>query len=92
MTTYQLTSNASPDDLSKLVDDAVRDGEVMLTRNGQIVAKIVSLTMPDATPTAPGRKRVIGTAKGLITVPPDFNEPLEDMRPYMEGPTNEGSA
>ncbi len=83
MTTYQLTSNAGPEDLAKLVDDAMRDGEVVLTRDGRPIARLTPI--PAEVPLV--RKRVIGTAKGLIRVPPDFNKPLEDMRPDMEGPT-----
>jgi hypothetical protein len=29
------------------------------------------------------KKRTLGTLKGKISVPPDFNEPLEDMKDYM---------
>lgn len=30
------------------------------------------------------KERPLGLAKGLIEIPPDFDEPLEDMKPYME--------
>jgi hypothetical protein len=29
-------------------------------------------------------KAKFGSAKGLIHIAPDFDEPLEDFRPYME--------
>lgn len=29
------------------------------------------------------RKRIAGTMKGLITISPDFDEPLEDFKEYM---------
>jgi len=32
----------------------------------------------------PGRKRTPGLLKGKIRMMPDFNEPLEDFREYME--------
>ena len=34
------------------------------------------------TPTKPTPKA--GSAKGLIQIGPDFDEPLEDFKPYME--------
>lgn len=37
-------------------------------------------SMPQVNSYGPG----YGWAKGLITVPPDFDEPLEDFREYME--------
>jgi hypothetical protein len=29
------------------------------------------------------KKRIFGTLKGTITVPDDFNEPLDDFKEYM---------
>lgn len=82
MTTYQLTSNATSNDLAQLVDTAVREGEVMLMKDGRQVVRMVSLQSAEEPPQC----RRPGTAKGLVTVPEDFTAPLEDMRPYMEGP------
>ncbi len=37
------------------------------------------------TPVAPAKPRPqFGSARGLITIGPDFDEPLEDFKPYME--------
>jgi hypothetical protein len=33
---------------------------------------------------APKKERVPGLAKGLITLAPDFDEPLEDFKEYMK--------
>lgn len=33
---------------------------------------------------APKPKPQFGSAKGLITIGPDFDEPLEDFKPYTE--------
>lgn len=33
---------------------------------------------------APKPKATFGSAKGLIHIAPDFDEPLEDFKPYME--------
>ena len=34
--------------------------------------------------TSPKPKPQFGSAKGLITIGPEFDEPLEDFKPYME--------
>lgn len=34
-------------------------------------------------PAAARPRRQFGSAKGLITVPDDFDDPLEDFEPYM---------
>lgn len=86
MTTYQLTSNPAHDDLTKLVDEAVREGEVVLTRDGKPVAKLIAVGGSQLGTTTMKKPRVFGRMKGQFVVPPDFDEPLEDMRPYMEGP------
>ena len=37
---------------------------------------------PEVAPAKPTPQ--FGSAKGLITIGPDFDEPLEDFKPYME--------
>jgi len=67
-----------------LVEQASRTGEVILTRHGQPVARIVPVISRSELKV---RKPKFGSARGLVTVPDDFDAPLEDMRPYM-GPTS----
>ena len=56
--------------LSKLLQ-RVEDGEeVVITRSGKPVARLVSAQ--------PKRRRVLGLDEGLFTVPDDFNDPLPD--------------
>ena len=63
--------------LTDLVDQASRSGEeVVLTREGEPVAKIVPLVRK------PARRR-FGSARGQLTVPDDFDAPLDDLRDYM---------
>jgi antitoxin (DNA-binding transcriptional repressor) of toxin-antitoxin stability system len=59
--------------LSDLVQAAENGDEVVLTRQGEPVARLVPLR----------RKRKAGSARGLFTVPNDFDEPLDDFRDYM---------
>jgi len=63
--------------LTDLVDQAARSGEeVVLTREGEAVAKIVPLVRHQA-------RRRFGSARGQLTVPDDFDAPLDDFRDYM---------
>lgn len=59
--------------LSALVEEAAQGQEVVLTRDGQPVAKIVPFPLPL-------KRRQFGSAKGLITLADDFDVPLEDFR------------
>jgi hypothetical protein len=35
-------------------------------------------------PSAPQKKRVLGRLKGQVWTSPDFDEPLEDLKEYMQ--------
>jgi prevent-host-death family protein len=61
--------------LLQLVEQAKHGHEVILTEGGEPVAKIIPVSAP--------AKRQFGSAKGLITMSEDFDEPLEDFREYM---------
>ena len=62
--------------LEELISQAARGEEVILTEQGQPVAKIISVRRPTA-------QRRFGSAKGLIFVREGFDEPLGDFRTYM---------
>jgi prevent-host-death family protein len=57
--------------LSRLLDRAASGEEVVITRNGRPVAKLVP-----ATPVR--RPRKLGALKGRVRVPRDFDAPLPD--------------
>jgi prevent-host-death family protein len=63
--------------LDRLIEEVDAGAEVVITRDGQPVARLVA-----ATPESAG-ERIPGSAKGLFTVPDDFDAPLEDFRDYM---------
>jgi prevent-host-death family protein len=63
--------------LDRLIEEVDAGAEVVVTRDGRAVARLVSAT--EETPA----ERVPGSAKGLFTVPDDFDAPLEDFRDYM---------
>jgi antitoxin (DNA-binding transcriptional repressor) of toxin-antitoxin stability system len=67
--------------LPELLDTLTPGDEVILTRNLQPVAKLVSETAKPAPKPRPGP----GLGKGMITfISPDFDAPLDCMREYME--------
>ena len=59
--------------LAELIDAALHGEEVVITNDSQALVKLV--------PIAPASPRPqFGSAKGLITLAVDFDEPLEDFR------------
>jgi prevent-host-death family protein len=62
---------AAKTNLSQLLDRAAAGEEIVITRNGRPVAKLVSMT--------PARKpRKLGTLKGRIRIGKAFDAPLPD--------------
>lgn len=67
--------------LPEFLDTLTPGEEVILTRNQQPVAKLVTAPAIPQPKSRPGP----GLCKGMIThIDPDFDAPLEDMREYME--------
>lgn len=62
--------------LSELVDEATRSGELVLTRGGEAVAKIVPLRRMPA-------RRTPGSARGQIHMADDFDATPEDFKDYL---------
>lgn len=63
--------------LSDLIK-AVNEGEeVVITEDSQPVVKLMPVTQEKTRPQ-------FGSAKGLIIIHDDFDEPLEDFKEYME--------
>lgn len=66
--------------LSTLIQKVMNGEEVFITQNQKPIAKLVAVS--DA-PTKPKKLIKAGSAKGLIKIADDFDEPLEDFREYM---------
>jgi antitoxin (DNA-binding transcriptional repressor) of toxin-antitoxin stability system len=67
--------------LPELLDSLTPGDEIILTRNQQPVARLVS----EAPKPRPKQRPGPGLCKGMITyIAPDFDAPLEDMKEYME--------
>jgi prevent-host-death family protein len=55
--------------LSRLIEEVSNGAEIVIAKAGKPVAKLVPLT-------APKRVRKLGTLKGKIKIPDDFDAPL----------------
>ncbi len=62
--------------LAELIEQTLKGDEIWITKGGQPLVKLVSLITPK-------KRRKFGSAKGLITIADDFDEPLEDFQEYM---------
>jgi prevent-host-death family protein len=63
--------------LSDLIEAAVAGEEVFIEKNGDLSVQLVPRVIKK-------RKRQFGSAKGLISMAPDFDEPLNEFKEYME--------
>jgi prevent-host-death family protein len=63
--------------IASLLQTALNGEEIVITQNDQPVLKLVPIA------TAKARRRS-GSAKGLMTMSEDFDEPLEDFAEYMQ--------
>lgn len=61
--------------LSRLIQEVVDGGEVIIARSNKPLVKLVLL---DSARSA----RTLGCAKGLIELGPEFDEPLADLGEY----------
>ena len=70
--------------LPELIAEMQCGEEVVITRDDQPVAKLAATAPDKAAAEAPYRFPLFGMLKGRIEYAPDFDEPLEDFRPYTE--------
>ena len=71
--------------LPELIAEACRGAEVVIAQAGTPAVRLTPLP-PDST--GSGEKEegwpLLGWLKGKVKIAPDFDEPLEEFRPYME--------
>jgi prevent-host-death family protein len=77
----QVTLKEAETQLSRLIQAASEGEEVIITEDSKPVAKLVPIT-EQASEKRP-RPR-FGSGKGVFRMAPDFDEPLEDFKEYME--------
>jgi antitoxin (DNA-binding transcriptional repressor) of toxin-antitoxin stability system len=73
--------NVEEGELAHALAAMEKGDEVVLLKDGQPVARLVPVEPCVAGPYLGPRKA--GSARGLFTVPDDFDAPLEDFRDYM---------
>lgn len=74
---YRIELEKAKAQIDSLLQSALDGEEIVITQNEQPVLKLVPIS------TAKSRRRS-GSAKGLITMSDDFDEPLEDFAEYMQ--------
>jgi prevent-host-death family protein len=62
--------------LSELIKQAAGGDGIVITKSGKPVAKLTAIA-------ADKQCRQFGSAKGLIKISDDFDEPLDDFREYI---------
>jgi len=62
--------------LSELIDQTLSGDEVVITKGGAPIVKLVDVSKLK-------KQRQFGTAKGLIKIADDFDSPLKDFKDYM---------
>jgi antitoxin (DNA-binding transcriptional repressor) of toxin-antitoxin stability system len=73
---HQIELDKAKSQLDALIQTALDGEEVVITRDEKPVLRLVPV------PEEPRRKA--GSAKGMITIAVDFDEPLEDFREYRQ--------
>jgi antitoxin (DNA-binding transcriptional repressor) of toxin-antitoxin stability system len=76
MAMHQIDIDQAKSQLESLLQAALNGDEVIITQNDQPILKLVRLAQPK-------KRRQSGSAKGLIWMSPDFDQPLEDFDEYM---------
>lgn len=71
----EITLAEASKSLPELIEAAMSGEEIVITKDNQPVVKL--------TPISSVKPRRAGSAKGLITISDDFDEPLEDFKDYM---------
>jgi prevent-host-death family protein len=74
---YQIDLEKAKAQISSLLQTALDGEEVVITQNERPVLKLVPIS-------AVKPRRRSGSAKGLITMSDNFDEPLEDFAEYMQ--------
>jgi len=75
---YQVDIVEAKEKLLELIEAAMRGEEVAISKDNQPVVKLVGIPKQ----AKPNRKA--GSAKGMVWMSDDFDEPLEEFKEYME--------
>lgn len=73
---HQIELDKAKAQLDVLLQTALDGEEILITHNEEPVLRLVPIRKSS-------HRRKAGSAKGLLTITEDFDEPLEDFREYM---------
>jgi antitoxin (DNA-binding transcriptional repressor) of toxin-antitoxin stability system len=73
----QVSLDEAKEKFLSLIEETINGNEVIIIKDNKTLIKLVLVPQIKIQPQA-------GSAKGLITMSDDFDEPLEDFREYME--------
>ncbi len=68
--------------LSRLVDEALAGGEIVIARNGTALVKLTPIE-------ASGKRRVLGKDQGKIYIAEDFDAPMPELEALFYGDTDD---
>jgi antitoxin (DNA-binding transcriptional repressor) of toxin-antitoxin stability system len=73
-------------DLLSLIEAAQNGEEIILMQDSQPLAKLIALTPADTALSLKRQKRqqMFGSAKDLIQIAADFDEPLAEFEEYLD--------
>lgn len=74
---HTIDLNHAKQQLPELIKQTIRGDEVIITQGGEPIAKLVALSRQSS------KQRQFGSAKGLIKISDDFDEPVEDFKEYL---------
>lgn len=75
MSTLHVELDQARGNFEELLEKAARGEEIVITRDKKPMVRLV--------PSGSDRRRKFGSARGLIEVPDDFDEPLDDFADYV---------
>lgn len=70
----QIELQQAKEQFEELIERAANGEAITIVKDNQPLVQLV--------PVAPAKKRHFGSAKGLIEIADDFDEPLDDFREY----------
>ncbi len=73
---HQINIDEAKSNLPDLIDAAINGEEIVIAKDAQHVVKLVPISRIKP-------RAQFGSAKGLISISDDFDEPLEDFAEYM---------
>ena len=72
-----VTMEEAKTNLASLIEAAFAGEEIFISKNQEISVRLVPQVVKK-------QKRQFGSAKGLISMAPGFEEPLEDFKEYLK--------